>query len=114
MNIIETPGSIPLPGPEGTVPLPVIRDPSGYYSYWKPTEKELQMLNSGCSIQLGIHHNVHPVVSMEVSFAIGENVKGRYSDETVLRVATAFMGHINASDDKSDFLGAIRAGLDAL
>lgn len=112
MNIIHSPGSMLLPGPEGTVPLPVVRDASGYYSYWKPTEKELQMLNSGCSIQLGIHHNVHPVVSMEVAFAIGENVKGRYTDETLTRVAVAMLQALE--EDGKDFKRAVSKGLDVL
>ncbi|AFH19790.1 hypothetical protein F406_gp025 [Agrobacterium phage 7-7-1] len=112
MNIIHSPGSVLLPGPEGTVSLPVVRDPSGYYSYWKPNEKELALLNSGCSIQLGIHHNVHPVVSMEVAFALGENVKGRYTDETITRVAVAILQALE--EDGKDIKRAVSKGLDAL
>ena len=114
MKIIQPANAQLLPGPEGTLALPVVRDETGFYSYWQPDEKELALLNVGCAVQLGIHHNVHPVVSMAVSFAAGENVKGTYSDETVMRVATAFMAHIDGQDDKGDFFGAIRAGLDAL
>jgi hypothetical protein len=112
MNIIHSPGSVLLPGPEGTVPLPVVRDEIGFYSYWKPNEKELALLNSGCSIQLGIHHNVHPVVSMEVAFALGENVKGRYTDETVTRVAHTILKALEV--DPTDLKSAVAVGLDAL
>lgn len=110
MKVIQPANATLLPGPEGTFALPVVRDETGFYSYWQPDEKELALLNAGCAVQLGIHHNVHPVVSMAIAFAAGENVKGAYSDETVSRVAQAFLDNV----EEHGFVAAIRAGLDAL
>lgn len=112
MNIIHPANAILLPGPEGTIPLPVVRDDTGYYSYWKPNDKELMMLNSGGSVQLGVHSMRHPVVSMEVSFALGENIKGRYTDETLTRVAVAMLEALE--EDGKDFKRAVSKGLDVL
>lgn len=36
-------------------------------SFWKPDAEDLKKLNEGCSISLGVHANLHPVVFVAVS-----------------------------------------------
>jgi hypothetical protein len=51
--------------------LPVIQteDALGLvqYSFWKPDAHDLALLNAGHAVALGIHLEIHPVVSVGIS-----------------------------------------------
>lgn len=63
------------PGQEAEVSnLPVIIAEDeigiGLFSFWKPSAEELALLNAGHSIQLGIYHKSHPVVSVGITTGV--------------------------------------------
>jgi hypothetical protein len=53
----------------GTLEIADLQTPSGPFmeSRWRPDAAELEALNAGASIMLGIRGNVHPVVYMGVT-----------------------------------------------
>jgi ABC-type cobalt transport system substrate-binding protein len=56
-------------GPCGTLEIADLSTTSGPYmeSLWRPTADELEALNRGATIQLGIRGTVHPVIYMGVT-----------------------------------------------
>ncbi len=80
MNICDFPGSRPLGAPKdwnqdldgrcGVLPVvDALDEQSGFnfiYSVWKPTADELEQLNNGGALRLGIMGTVHPVVNMAI------------------------------------------------
>jgi len=66
------------PGTEGVDPLPVAELSTelgvALFSFWKPDAAELEMLNAGSCIALGVYTkpDEHPVVSVGVAFRTEE------------------------------------------
>lgn len=59
-----------LDGSCGILPiLDAVDDQSGFnfmYSFWRPTDEELEALRNGGALRLGIMGVVHPVVNMGI------------------------------------------------
>jgi hypothetical protein len=52
--------------------LPVLRQPWGFASVWKPTPEELAVLNAGGHVRLAVHGIAHPPVRLDAITGVQE------------------------------------------
>lgn len=56
--------------PMRVVPSTIWPGAKSYTSYFKPTPEELAALNAGACVELNVHGNTHPPLSMNVDYPV--------------------------------------------